>query len=319
MVLIDAGLLNQVERNPVAYLDYNGRTHLFDCGRTEFKQKFVHKLKAVYLSHFHMDHFSEFDAIIAMKLNSPNKEFDVFGPVGTYKGVVSKLNAYVWNLADPSSIIINVFEIDGDKMSEYLVKVPEQIDGVHIKDHQIENGIIASTKNYSVKYIELNHGIPSLGYSFEENDTLNIDKEKLGELDVKPGPWLQEFKDKAESGDRSEITIDEKTYKYEELEHLLFIKKGIKVVYLTDFIMEEGTLEKASSFAKDADLLMCEANYVEADIDLAVKNYHLTGKQAGKLAHAANVKDLVLLHFSPKYENKDDIISEAKQHFYNVR
>ena len=70
--------------------------------------------------------------------------------------------------------------------------------------------------------------------------------------------------------------------------------------------------------AKDADLLISEATYLEENKDKAENYLHLTAKEAGMLANQANVKKLILLHFSPRYQDIGKIREEAEEVFHDV-
>jgi ribonuclease BN (tRNA processing enzyme) len=55
-------------------------------------------------------------------------------------------------------------------------------------------------------------------------------------------------------------------------------------------------------WAKDADVLLCEASFQEEDRLRRSYGGHLTAREAGRLARAAGVKRLVLTHFFPEYD-----------------
>jgi ribonuclease BN (tRNA processing enzyme) len=65
-------------------------------------------------------------------------------------------------------------------------------------------------------------------------------------------------------------------------------------------------------FAREADLLICEANLYEEHIGVAPG--HMGGSQAGKLAQLANVKNLVLTHL-PLHGNIEEILEAAVSNF----
>jgi ribonuclease Z len=67
------------------------------------------------------------------------------------------------------------------------------------------------------------------------------------------------------------------------------------------FIMDTRLCDAAFELADDADLLVCESTFANADADLADDYGHLTAGQAGQLAAAAGARRLVLTHFSQRY------------------
>jgi ribonuclease Z len=46
--------------------------------------------------------------------------------------------------------------------------------------------------------------------------------------------------------------------------------------------------------------------------DKAKENYHSTAIEAAELASKARVGNLILTHFSARYEDVDDLVNEAK-------
>jgi ribonuclease Z len=74
--------------------------------------------------------------------------------------------------------------------------------------------------------------------------------------------------------------------------------------------------------AKDADILVHEATFMEDLAELAHEYYHSTAKQAAEAAVRAGVKSLFLTHFSSRYkdvEHLQPLLQEAKDVFENTR
>lgn len=68
-------------------------------------------------------------------------------------------------------------------------------------------------------------------------------------------------------------------------------------------------------FAQNADLLICESTFLNDQ--KGDNNYHLSAFEAGMIAMAADVKQLMLTHFFPEI-NKQEYVNEAKKMFENV-
>lgn len=83
---------------------------------------------------------------------------------------------------------------------------------------------------------------------------------------------------------------------------------GRSLVYSGD----TGECGSLVSLARDADLLLCEASYVEG-VDNP-PDLHLTGKQAAEHATAARVGRLVLTHVPPWYDG-EQAMSDARPAF----
>lgn len=84
------------------------------------------------------------------------------------------------------------------------------------------------------------------------------------------------------------------------------------------FVMDTGRCPAALELARDADLLVCESTFLEADADLASAYRHLTARQAAELAREAGVRRLVLTHFSQRYPDPAAYLAEAGVVFPDV-
>ncbi|HLX63230.1 MAG TPA: ribonuclease Z, partial [Planctomycetota bacterium] len=80
-------------------------------------------------------------------------------------------------------------------------------------------------------------------------------------------------------------------------------------------------------FAENADVAIHEATYAIADAELAKQNAHSTSADAGSFAASAKAKQLILTHFSPRYEPRPqgtgptvaDLVKEAEAAFLEGR
>jgi ribonuclease Z len=63
-------------------------------------------------------------------------------------------------------------------------------------------------------------------------------------------------------------------------------------------------------------VLYCESPYLKVDAEKARDRYHLTAKQAGLMARKAQVRNLVVFHFSPRYTGQSaELEREAMEAF----
>ncbi len=79
-------------------------------------------------------------------------------------------------------------------------------------------------------------------------------------------------------------------------------------------------------FAQDADVALHESTYAAIDADLAKQNAHSTAADAGRFAASAHAKQLILTHFSPRYDQRGeglitiaDLVKEAENEFIEGR
>ena len=66
---------------------------------------------------------------------------------------------------------------------------------------------------------------------------------------------------------------------------------------------------------KNADVLFHEATFEESDISRAKQTHHSTAKQAAQIALDAQVKRLLIGHFSARYEDENNLLQEARSIF----
>ena len=97
-------------------------------------------------------------------------------------------------------------------------------------------------------------------------------------------------------------------------DELSYIVKGKKLSFISDTVL----CQNCYALAEMADLLICESAYSSKLEDKAKKYKHLTAKQAALIANRANVKRLVLTHFSSRYKNTQEIEEDARNYFDNI-
>jgi len=73
--------------------------------------------------------------------------------------------------------------------------------------------------------------------------------------------------------------------------------------------------EKIIDLIKSCDLLYHDSTFLDIDKGLALKTKHSTAFQAAKIAKKANVKKLILGHYSLRYKSKIEFLNEARSVF----
>jgi ribonuclease Z len=84
------------------------------------------------------------------------------------------------------------------------------------------------------------------------------------------------------------------------------------------FVMDTGMCDAAVELAAGADLVVCEATFASADLDLARRFRHLTAADAGRVARDAGARRLVISHFSQRYPDARVLLDEAAAVFDDV-
>ncbi len=321
-------LVNDPFSDPGLYIPFlfEKRALLFDLGEIEsLAPKDLLKISHVFVTHTHMDHFTGFDRLLRLLLGR-DRILHMFGPSGFIKNVEGKLAGYTWNLVNEyeNSLILRVTEIEEDILTTRDYSCKEGFKCIEPAQSSDFSGTLLSEPAFEVKCVILDHRIPCLGLCLVENFHVNIIKEGLESLDLDVGPWINSFKkaiyDKTprETGfkvswkDR-ENRVTEKNFSLGELsDRIATISAGQKITYITDALGSPENMEKIISLAENSDHLFIEAAFMDKDRELAKKKYHLTAKEAGKIAKQAGAKNLTVFHFSPRYSHeKEEIIKEA--------
>lgn len=319
-------LVNIPFDDPVLYVAfrYQRRAFLFDLGTIDsLSLRELHKLTDVFVSHTHVDHFIGFDHLLRSSLNR-EEEIRLFGPRGITDNVRGKLAGYTWNLIENYPLKIAVHEIDGEGQKITYFRAANQF-RPEKGNLALFDGILLDEPSFTVRSVILDHRIPCLAFSLEEKNRLNVRRDRLEEMGLESGPWLDELKrllrEKAPETIQLEMPVKNGRGKRslslkEWRETLLMETEGQKVVYVVDNIFSPDNVEKILSIAQGADLLYCEAAFSNEDEARAKERYHLTATQAGTLARWAEVKRFIPFHFSTRYEAEPNrLLEEAMEAF----
>jgi ribonuclease Z len=292
------------------------RALLFDAGDVSgLSTRDLMKLTDVFVTHTHIDHFIGFDTIIRILLRR-DTPVTFYGPEGIIDRIQGKLRGYTWNLITEYPLVIRVLEIRNENVHKATFKAGERFE-LNDEGTQDNKGSVLDNPLFSVNAVVLEHDVPSLGFSIKEKIHINIDKTKLTDRGLEVGPWLNTLKDSIRNGKFDEcIDTGKGIYKVSELENIYLTTEGQKLSYVMDSSPTDDNFEKIVEFVSDADSLYIEAYFMHKDLEHAFTRNHLTAKLAGLIAKKARVKNLHLLHFSPRYRDRaEDIINEAYEGF----
>ncbi|MBF0343804.1 MAG: ribonuclease Z [Nitrospirae bacterium] len=298
-------MLNNPFNDPVLFVRFRRQQDavIFDLGDlSTLSVREVQKIKHVFVTHMHIDHFIGFDSLIRCLL-SRETPINIYGPEGIIKAVQSKLNGFTWNLIRQYPLKIEVCELTETGTLRASFYAQEGFDRI---DRPItpRTEEILSHDGLSVHAYTFYHGIPVLGYNLEEDLHININKALLDERGFTVGPWLNELKSAIRNDKNdTEFVLNGKSYTLDELSNLAIITKGQRICYITDISPTPQNIEKAISLARGSDTLYIEAFFLERDKERAFSRNHLTTILAGYIARKANAKAIEIIHVSPKYIN----------------
>ncbi len=188
-----------------------------------------------------------------------------------------------------------------------LMKVFGLQEKVPLQIHEItKNGVFLKEKTFTLEAYSLDHLVPCLGYRFIEHDKRKINVAYLQKQGIKGGPLLKQL----QVG--KNIMYLGKMIKVKDATYL---KEGKKV----GIVLDTGVVANCLKIAKDADVFICEATFLEDLQEKAKAFKHLTARDAATIAKKSNAKKLLLTHFSQRYTDELAFQREAEKIFKNVR
>ncbi|MBF0320790.1 MAG: ribonuclease Z [Nitrospirae bacterium] len=305
-------LVNNPYQDPVVYVRFRREKEsiMFDCGDVyRLSVREIQKISDIFVTHMHVDHFIGFDNVLRCLLNR-EAPLNIYGPTGIIEAVESKLKGYTWNLIKEYPLKIEVCEMRRDVILRGSFHASEGFNKIDGPAAAFDKSIM-SKAGLAVEADIFDHGIEVLGFSLREDTQININKALLLERGLTPGPWLNELKTAIRNDIKDiEFNIAGQQYHIDELRTLTMITQGQKIAYITDISPSESNVKKAVELARDADTLYIEAFFLAEDIERAHMRNHLATVHAGQIAKMAHVKNVEIIHISPKYINMLDIIKE---------
>jgi ribonuclease Z len=166
----------------------------------------------------------------------------------------------------------------------------------------VNEGTIYENNKFLIHATKANHSITAFSYLFEEKDKpgrFNVEKAK--ELGIPEG----ELWNKLQNGE--DITNNEKIIKPEQV---LGKKRPGKKIGISGDTMPTKELEE---FFRECDYLVFDSTFLDEEKQKAQDTCHSTAKQAAELGKNANVKNLILTHFSARYKDEIGHKTEAEQ------
>ena len=167
--------------------------------------------------------------------------------------------------------------------------------------------IIYEDRSVTVSTIPLRHRIPSCGFLFQEKKTPNhIIREMIDFYQI-PVYELNRIKNGEDY-----ITPEGTRVPNQRLTTPSAAPRNY--AYCSDTICLPNIVNQI----KGVDLLFHEATFLQADAARAKETFHTTAEQAAEIARGANAKQLVIGHFSARYEDESLLLKEAQQIFPNT-
>lgn len=314
-------LVNDAFGDPAVYVDFlfEKYAQLFDLGDLRpLATRKILRLRDIFVSHTHMDHFFGFDWMLRLCLGR-ERCVRLFGPPGFLRQVEAKLAAYTWNLVEnyDSDFTLEVTEVlteTAARRARFRCRSGFQREAE--RELSLSNRILLAEGNFTVRFCFLDHKTPCMAFSLQENRHVNIWKNRLDELGLEPGPWLHSLKRALLQGAPGDTPIKairrdgdphrETALPLAELaDSIVHISAGQKLAYVTDAVYHQANADRIVELARGADQLFIEAMFGEEIKERAAQKYHLTARQSGTLARLAGAKFAIPFHFSPIYHDRE--------------
>jgi ribonuclease Z len=275
------GSLPTKERGlPAVALRRDGELFLFDCGEGTQRQMMhaglgFNRPMSIMISHLHGDH--------------------VLGLPGLLQTMSSLIRDKPLDLYGPEGISAYLGSLR--RTLAFAANFP-----VRVKE--LKPGAEVSKTAYTIKTTEAMHDITCLAYAIVETDRPGrFHPEKAKRLGVPEGPlWkqLQMGKD---------VKVDAKTVTPRQV--MEEPRPGLKIVYAID----TRPSDKVKTLARHADLLLHDGGFAEDRRDKAKEYFHSTAREAARVAKAARVRKLALVHISAVTRDDSILLKEARSVF----
>jgi ribonuclease Z len=203
-------------------------------------------------------------------------------------------------------------EIFGEPRVEEFILLNQKILNFNINYqiivHKIQNeGVLVEEKEYCIKTCFADHSILAFSYLIEEYKRPGIfDVEKARKYGIPEGQLYRLL--------QHGIDIEYKGRKLFAKNFTGPSRPGRKIGISGD----TRPSKKLQQFFTGCDVLVFESTFTEQEKNKAVERFHSTALETSLFAKNANVKKLILTHFSSRYDDLDLIKNEAKLNFENV-
>ena len=273
--------------NPTSQvLEIKNRMFLIDCGEGTQVQLRKNKIKfskinQVFISHLHGDHFFGLIGLIStFSLLGRTTDLHIYGPKGIKEIILLQLRlSNSWTNYDL-----------------YFHELESEVSEIIFEDDKVV-----------VTTIPLKHRVYTNGFLFQE---------KLGERKLNMDAILNHeiescYYQKIKNG--KDITLEDGRIISNSI--LTFDPIQPKsYAFCSDTVYHEAIVP----IIENVDVLYHESTFLESEDALALKTLHSTAKQAAQIALKANVKLLILGHYSTRYDSITVFQEEAKTIFPEV-
>ena len=273
--------------NPTSQvLEIRNRLFLIDCGEGTQVQLRKNKIKFskinhVFISHLHGDHFFGLIGLIStFALLGRTTDLHIYGPKGIKE-------------------IINLQLRLSNSWTNYGLLFHEL--------ESKESEIIFEDEKVTVSTIPLKHRIYTNGFLFKEkigNRKLDLNAVQNYEIDK---CYYQKIKNGKDITLEDGQVIENQKLTFDPI-------PAMSYAFCSDTAYDESIIE----LIKNVNVLYHESTFLESEATLAVKTKHSTAKEAATIALKAQVNQLIMGHYSTRYESIELFKEQAETIFPNI-
>ncbi len=273
--------------NPTSQvLEIRNRLFLIDCAegtQVELRRNKIKfsKISHIFISHLHGDHFYGLVGLISsFTLLNRTADLHVYGPKGIKEIILLQL------------------------------RYANSYTGFNLYFHELDTNdsvVVYEDEKVVVSTIPLKHRVYTNGYLFREkigDRRINPDAMKAYQINT---AYFQNVKN------GKDVTLDDGTV----------IPNGVltfepvppkSYAFCSDTVYTESYLD----IIRNADAVYHESTFLESEAHLSERTMHCTAKQAATIALKADIKKLILGHYSTRYDNIELFRQEAQEIFPHV-
>lgn len=267
-------------------VEVRGKQFMVDCGegaQIQLRRSHVGfaQLSAVFISHLHGDHcFGLIGMISSFGLLGRTMPLHIYAPQALEPMLQSQIDMFIHDLS---------YEV-----LFHAVDTTQQT-------------VVFEDRSLTVETIPLEHRVPCCGYLFREKPTLPHIRPEMIDFYGIPVSQINNIKAGAD------WTLDDGTVIPTER-----LTRPANPPHSYAYCSDTRYMPQLHERIKDVDLLYHEATYGADKADGAAKYYHSTAAEAAQVARDAHVKQLMIGHYSARYDDEQILLNEAKQIFPNT-
>ena len=267
-------------------LEIRDKQFLIDCGEgTQIRMRQMgvktNRLGHVFISHLHGDHC-----------------FGLIGLISSFGMLNRTADLHIHAQADLERIL-------EPQLAYFCAELPFKVifHAINPRKHEL----IFEDRSVQVFSIPLKHRVPCCGFLFEEKPRdRHIIREMIDFYNI-PTWRIPKIKQGEDFVTEEGELISNRTLTISSEEPKRF-------AYCSDTAYSE----KIIPIIQGVDCLYHEATFMEDELLRSKQTQHSTARQAAEIAKLANVKKLIIGHYSARYSNQNELLKEAQIVFENT-